>query len=104
MHPRIRILAAAALLVGTGAWFAWLASAQPAAEQKQQQSEKAKPSDYRFSGRFTHDNLTIILVHGEDRLKGRKYMMLAEALEKKLFVIHETQNVNTLTMENLSAT
>ena len=31
-------------------------------------------------------------------------MMLAEALEKKLFVIYETQSVNELSMENLSPT
>lgn len=104
MRARYRFLAAAVLLISGGVWFAWLALAQPVGEQKQKQVEKEKAPNYRFSGPYTHDNLTIFLVHGEDRLKGRKYMMLAEALEKKLFVIHETQKVNNLTMENLSAT
>jgi len=54
-----------------------------------------------ISGPFTHDNLSICLIHGPDQLKGRKFLMLGEALEKKQFVIYETQSVNTLQMENL---
>jgi len=104
MYTRIRFLTVAALLITGAAGFAWLATAQPAAVDKEKPAEKAKAPEYRFSGPYTHENLTIFLVHGEDRLKGRKYMMLAEALEKKLFVIHETQSVNNLTMENLSPT
>jgi hypothetical protein len=100
MHARIRFLTVAALLFSAGAWLADRVSAQPAADPKPADKKPA----YRLTGPFAHDNLTIFLVHGEDRLKGRKYMMLAEALEKKLFIIHETQNVNNLTMENMSTT
>lgn len=64
--------------------------------------EPISAGDQTISGPYTQDNLTIFLIHGEDRLKGRKYMLLAEALEKKEFVIYETQNVNELSMENLS--
>jgi hypothetical protein len=56
----------------------------------------------RLTGPFQHDNLTICLIHGEDRLKGHKLLMLADALEQKKFVIYETQKVNELAMENLS--
>ena len=64
--------------------------------------EKGKAAVPRISGPFHHDNLTICLIHGEDRLKGHKFLMLAEALEQKKFVIYETQKVNELTMENTS--
>jgi hypothetical protein len=64
--------------------------------------EKEKASVPRISGPFHHDNLTICLIHGEDRLKGHKFLMLAEALQQKKFVIYETQKVTDLTMENLS--
>jgi hypothetical protein len=52
---------------------------------------------------YSHDNLTIFLVHGQDRFHGKNYLTLPEAIEQKKFVIHETQSVNQLSMENLSA-
>jgi hypothetical protein len=58
--------------------------------------------DYQLSGPYTHANLTIFLVHGADRLPGKTFLTLPEALEQKQFIIHETQNVTQLTMENLS--
>lgn len=57
----------------------------------------------KLSGPFTHDNLTVYLIHGPDQLKNRNFLTLPEALEQKKFVITETQQVNQLTMENLSA-
>jgi len=64
--------------------------------------QRVKVGEYQLSGPHAHDNLTLVLIHGEDQLKGRSFLMLAEALEQKKFVIHETQNVNELAMENLS--
>jgi hypothetical protein len=64
--------------------------------------EKEKDAVVKLSGPFHHDNLTICLIHGADRLKGHKFLMLAEALEQKKFIIYETQKVTDLTMENLS--
>src|SRR5260370_18728113 len=61
-----------------------------------------KAPDYQFSGPYTHDNLTIFLIQGEDQLKGKKFLTLQEALEQKKAVVHETGNVNQLTVENLS--
>jgi hypothetical protein len=63
-----------------------------------------KSGAYTLSGPHFQDNLTVYLVHGADQLRGRKFMMLAEALDQKKFVIHETQQVNQLQMENLSDT
>jgi len=54
----------------------------------------------KLSGPYTHDNLTVFLVHGPDRLAGRKYLTLQEALEQKKVVVHETGNVNELAVEN----
>lgn len=53
-----------------------------------------------LSGPYTHDNLTVFLVHGPDRLAGRKYLTLQEALDQKKVVVHETGNVNELAVEN----
>jgi hypothetical protein len=51
---------------------------------------------------FTHENLTIYLVRGQESTAGKKFLTLPEALEQKKIVIHETQNVNQLAVENVS--
>jgi hypothetical protein len=58
--------------------------------------------DYRISGPYTQDNLTVFLIHGKDAIPGKQYLTLAEALEQKKVVVHETKEVNQLTVENLS--
>ena len=58
--------------------------------------------DYKLSGPYTHDNLTIYLIHGEDQLQGKTLLTLEEALEQKKVVVHETQQVNELAIENTS--
>jgi hypothetical protein len=59
---------------------------------------------YRISGPYTHENLSIFLLHGEDKVKGKSFLTLQEALEQKKIVVHETQQVNELAVENVSAT
>lgn len=85
-------LAAALVIIGAG----YMCLAKPA------EREPERP-DYRLSGPFVHDNLAIYLIHGVDQFAGKKFLTLDEALEQKKFIIHETQSVNQLTMENLSA-
>ena len=60
-------------------------------------------ANFEVSGPFAHDNLALFLVHGADQLQGKSFLTLDEALAQKKFVILETQSVNQLTMENLSA-
>lgn len=59
-------------------------------------------AEYRVSGPFTHENLTVFLLHGPDTLQLRPLLTLDEALAKKVFVVHETSTVNTLMVENNS--
>src|SRR5438270_3758961 len=58
---------------------------------------------YRLSGPYTQDNLTVFLIHGDDQLKGKTFLTLQEALEQKKVIVHETKNVNQLSIENVSA-
>jgi hypothetical protein len=58
-------------------------------------------AELRLSGPFTHNNLFIYLVHGQDRLQ-TKYLTLSEALEQHKVVVYETSNVNQLQVENIS--
>jgi hypothetical protein len=53
-------------------------------------------------GPFTHENLTIFLIHGKERLKGRPLLTLQEALAQKKVVVHETGQVNQMAVENVS--
>lgn len=58
-------------------------------------------AELRLSGPFTHDNLSLYLVHGTDRAP-IKYLTLSEALEQHKVVVYETGSVNQLQVENLS--
>lgn len=59
-------------------------------------------SKYRLSGPYTHKNLTIFLVHGEDLVKGHNFLTLQEALAQKKVVVYETKDVNELAIRNFS--
>ncbi len=56
--------------------------------------------DYVISGPYTHENLAVFLIHGKDRLKAMQFLTLAEAIRQKAVVVHETDDVNSLTIEN----
>src|SRR5262245_32054424 len=58
--------------------------------------------NYKISGPYSHKNLSIFLIHGEDRAKGRVPLTLQEAMEQKKVIVHETENVNSLAIENVS--
>ena len=62
----------------------------------------AQTTDYRISAPYSHKNLTIFLIHGKDQNSKGNVMTLQEAMERKLFVVYETSNVNELEVENLS--
>lgn len=59
--------------------------------------------DYFLSGPYSHDNLTVFLVHGKEKISGKKILSLTEAMDKKVVTIHETGEVNRLMAQNHSA-
>jgi hypothetical protein len=66
------------------------------------EAQDASAADYRLSGPYVHENLTVYLIHGRESLPGRSFLTLAEAMERKFVVVHETQSVNELAIENIS--
>lgn len=64
----------------------------------------AQTPNYTISAPYTHKNLTIFLIHGKDQRTKGNIMTLQEAMERKLFVVYETSEVNELEVENLSKT
>ena len=59
-------------------------------------------NDYRLSGPYTQGNLTVFLIHGKERLKGKTFLTLEEALVQKKVIVRETREVSRLTIENVS--
>jgi hypothetical protein len=91
------------VLVGVGVWRSRLSRPTPPPfTASLERGEVVPVAEYRFSGPYTHDNLTVFLIHGRATLPGKNYLTLQEALEKDLVVVHETGSVNQLSIENRS--
>ena len=69
---------------------------------QQNQAVENLSSAYRISGPYTHQNLTVFLVHGKDLLQGHTFLTLQEALAQKKVIVYETKDVNELSIRNLS--
>ena len=75
-----------------------LRSPLPVADDKELQL-----SNYRLSGPYQHQNLTIFLIHGANQPDSRMFTPLQEAMERNIVIVHETSDVNELSIENVSA-
>jgi hypothetical protein len=67
----------------------------------QSKPTQIQAGDYRLSGPYTHNNLTIFLVHGKNTLQGT-FLTLQEAMVQKKVVVYETKSVNELSIQNIS--
>jgi hypothetical protein len=64
--------------------------------------QSMQAGEYNILGPFTHKNLTVFLIQGRDSLQGKSFLTLQEAIDQKKVIVHETGNVNQLTIENVS--
>ncbi len=108
-RPKLAALLAVALLSGSCTEDGGLAPpeaerAAPTEAAAEVATKRAAFGDYIVSGPYAHENLAVYLVHGEDKIKGKTFLTLEEALAKKLAVLHETGNVSKLAIENVSLT
>src|SRR5262252_4834377 len=62
----------------------------------------AQTNGYTISEPVSYKNLSIFLIHGKDENTKGNILTLQEAMDKKLFVVYETSDVNELEVENLS--
>jgi hypothetical protein len=67
-----------------------LGLAMAASSAGEKKAKEKQTDDYRISAPLTQGNLTIFLIHGKDAIPDKKYLTLAEALEQKKAVVHET--------------
>ena len=74
----------------------------PDRQQMGATAQAASTNEYKISGPYTHNNLAVFLIHGKDKLAGKTFLTLEEALKQRKVVVYETKNVNELAIENLS--
>ncbi|MBM4037387.1 MAG: hypothetical protein FJ290_02635 [Planctomycetes bacterium] len=65
-------------------------------------AQGAAPGDTKLSGPYQHENLAVFVVHGKNTITETAFLTLDEALAKKVLVVHETEQVRELTVDNLS--
>ena len=53
-----------------------------------------------IEGPYNHKNLSIFLIHGKNKVDADNIITLDEAIERKIIVVHETGNVEKLSVEN----
>src|SRR5262245_60237821 len=81
----------------------WFAPDDAPAETDPPQVHELSGLNKRLSGPYAHQNLTVYLVHDENTLTGKTPLTLEEAMQRKLVIVHETEDVNELAIENVSA-
>jgi hypothetical protein len=102
MKMQARAVGIAVLLMVFGTSLAFLVTAQ-VKKAVAPQTNPARTESYTLSGPYTHNNLTVFLVHGKDTIK-RNILTLEEAMKLKKVIVHETKDVNELAIENISRT
>jgi hypothetical protein len=60
-------------------------------------------SDLRITGPYTHNNLSIYLLHRSGAAPGPKLLTLQEAMTQQKVAVYETGKVNELSIENTSS-
>lgn len=63
----------------------------------------AAQSAYRISEPITYKNLSIYLIHGKNASTNSNILTLQEAMERKILFVYETEDVNSLSVENVSS-
>ena len=99
MNKRLFALLTAVLTFTVGVVIASISLLQ---KPKPPVKKEVQFSNYRLSGPYQFGNLSMFLVHGADEPGSLIYTTLQDAMSRGIVVVHETQNVNELTIENKS--
>ena len=92
LHWGVGVTLIAALMFGSSA----------AAEQASPIERVMLGTKFKLSGPYQCKNLSVFLVHGKSGIKGKRFISLAEALDKGVVTIDETGDVNHLSATNHS--
>ena len=61
----------------------------------------AQTNTPKISGPFTHENLSVFLIHGPNKT-AKSLLTLEEAIDERKVIVYETRDVNELAIENVS--
>jgi hypothetical protein len=64
-------------------------------------SAQAPGTAYKITGPFTHENLSVFLIHGPNKT-AKSLLTLEEAIDEHKVIVYETRDVNELAIENVS--
>lgn len=103
MKFRALSIGMAVLLMVIGIPLAMFVTAKVLPTDSPTRKDETQAGDYKISGPYTYENLTIYLIHGKDTMNGKKFLTLQEAMEQKVVIVHETKDVNELAIENVSS-
>lgn len=70
------------------------------ADESRRGASPTSDKNWKLSGPYNSGNLSLFLVHGPDTMTGKKVVTLQEAMAKEIVVVHETSDVNLLSVEN----
>ena len=65
-------------------------------------SSQSAESEYRISSPYVYKNLTVFLIYGQDKITGKRWLTLQEALVQRKVIVYETKEVNELSIRNVS--
>src|SRR5438477_1861666 len=64
-------------------------------------AQPPRDTEYSITGPYTHENLSIFLIHGSSR-PVKNLLTLEEAVAQRKVIVYETRSVNELAIENVS--
>ena len=76
--------------------------ASPSAPQPIDITSLTVPGDRVIHEPVSYENLSVFMISGKEKIADANYSTLAEALENGSVIVHETQDVNELAVENTS--
>ncbi|MDX1564201.1 MAG: DUF6569 family protein, partial [Phycisphaeraceae bacterium] len=93
MANRRGFLGGTVALAATGIlmWAAWTTAAEPERESKPAPQPVKAPGGLTISGPFTHENLSVFLIHS-DRRDDREFLTLEEGLKAGLVTVSEKKS------------
>ena len=103
MNKRLFALLTAVLTFTVGVAIASFTLPKLLRKPKPPVKKEIQLSNYRLSGPYEFGNLSMFLVHGTDEPGALIYTTLQDAMSRGIVVVHETQNVNELAIENTSS-
>ncbi len=102
MNKRLLALLTAVLTFAVGVVIAGLSLPQLLQKPKPPVKKELQFCNYRLSGPYQFENLSMFLIHGPDEADSLVYTPLQDQSQRPIVVVHETNTVNELAIENVS--